>query len=245
MECGTLRSCGFGEAGSPAPLAKEGGEAIQRLHKAVSRAEELLATLRAKDLFSKIPAAAAAASAADSRHLPDLDGFLNAEKHGKVVLTAARAELKHWRESWQHQLTKLVDDINDAIPTGWSSHKDDILAVENAAVVQSMLGNAKFQALSSHIAQLGQHFEMLCSIKREAGVAMVPPLVWSACSSALTQGTDTVSITFALYKLRTAIPKLAAGPPQRKAVESLRVEMRKRGVELGASLEAECTRLAQ
>ena len=223
--------------GDPAPLTWEAGKAARSLHMAMGRAKDFLGSCKIDALF-------AVSSGEKGRHVDALDGYIDSKMHSKSVMTAADREVTLWTASWTQQLRTIVEAVTSSVPPGWAVHKSDLLAVENAEVVKALLANAHFQRLSTNVGQLGQHFEMLCLLKREGCASMIPAELWSSCKTALQEGTETVSVTYALYQLRTAIPKLA-GPVKRKAVETLRAEMRKRGVDLGASLDAECARMAQ
>ena len=63
-------------------------------------------------------------------------------------------------------------------------------------------------------------------------------------NKAIEDGTDTVSITYALSKLSVVIPEMNKQKERTDAVEEVKAQVKAKGASMGASLDDECIRLS-
>ena len=179
----------------------------------------------------------------EATHLPDLDNYVTPAQHSVGVMALAAAERDLWIGERSAIVKKLVKDIQDATPSGWSLKKNELLDPCNGSTVASLLGNAHFSKLSQSVGELCAKFTVLQNAKKTCGTHLVPPDIWESCKTGLASGSETVSITYALHHAQKVIPKLTTQPQRKAAVVKLRADVRSRGVDMGASLTAELTRL--
>ena len=217
------------------PFSETAGEAAKKVQMALRHAIDMQSLPHFATSFN--PASHAGG------HLFDFDHLLEAKHHSAAVLKLAKSELSIWSDAWAAAMTAHIADIEAGIPAGWSLQKADLLSDSNSGIVSSLLHNTGFQKLSTATAALCEKFSVVQTLRRNSGENLLPAETWESSKSALASGTETVSITYALHQLLKVIPKLSTSSQQKAAVTKLRTDMRKRGVELGASLAAECSRI--
>lgn len=169
-------------------------------------------------------------------HLTALDGFVEPDAMSTWVAGLATKELGLLREGWELQLRSAIDSISKGIIPGWEMHVPVLLEESSATMRAAMLSNANFQALSKMVV----HTANLSVVIKKVADPFLDPHLLNTLSKATCEGTQLVSITYALFKLTKQIPSSAK---KAEEVKSLRDDMKQRRVAMGASLEAEAARL--
>ena len=141
------------------------------------------------------------------------------------------------RAGWVQSLEGKVSQVTGwIVPAGWALSKDVLLAPEASEVRSAMLGNGNFTDLSAGVNALTQASTHLKKLR----AGFLPPTLVVQVSEAVKEGTETVSITYALFKLTKTIPHAKDKRAERK---KLREEMKAKRVQSGVSLESEAVRL--
>ena len=114
---------------------------------------------------------------------------------------------------------------------------------ENAQVVKSLIGNADYLKLCQAVASLGEQLLDLKILATDScGAYFTDPGLKKRSNKAIEDGTETVAVTYALYRLTILIPKLPQ--EQRKsAVQKCKADVAASRAVLGQSLEDESIRL--
>ena len=237
-ELAALRGGALGQAGAETPIEANTVSLVSGL-----RVKILDATVHGKrcaqaDFFSQ-------SASAGVPHLSTLDGLLDAENLSQACLSKASAELDVWTVAWSDVVTKECDIVFRGIPDGWSLVKDTLLDDANHAIVQAMVGNQHYLAMASALATLSGYAPALKPIKSDGCGMFLSLEVSQRCKQAIEQGTETLGITYALYKLKFVIAKEKQGKARRDMVKELREEVRSKGItNMGRSLEDEAARLS-
>ena len=237
-ELAALRGGALGQPGAETPIEANTVSLVSGL-----RVKILDATVHGKrcaqaDFFSQ-------SASAGVPHLSTLDGLLDAENLSQACLSKASAELDVWTVAWSDVVTIECEIVFRGIPDGWSLVKDTLLDDANHAIVQAMVGNQHYLAMASALATLSGYVPALKPIKSDGCGMFLSLEVSQRCKQAIEQGTETLGITYALYKLKFVIAKEKPGKARRDMVKELREEVRSKGItNMGRSLEDEAARLS-
>lgn len=176
-------------------------------------------------------------------HLKTLDGFMDSTSFGDVAFGACKAELDLWLVRWNDEIEEQVRTIETSIPAGWQSVKDSILDPANQNIVQLMVGNPNFLKMSQAVAKLSDMVGTLKVLLADGcGTFYRDATLKKRTGRAIEEGTETVGMTYALYQLTVAIPKLEVGA-RKTAIEQTKAAVASKGATLGQSLTDECIRL--
>ncbi|CAK0863123.1 unnamed protein product, partial [Prorocentrum cordatum] len=169
---------------------------------------------------------------ADAVHLPRFDGCVDPVDLSNACINALESELGIWAEKWRASAQKLLEDVEGACPRGWQVYKDQGWALHiletlmddvNENVRQSLLGSAKFQDLSGHSQMLCEWQKTMKIVSsRSGGSATFDPNFMKMVKSTLALGVDTVTTTFALFKLTGEISEMRSRVERKKAIRALR-----------------------
>ncbi len=224
---GQLRGLGAG-AGAPTRLTDDAVTVVNALQEAAQHAAALAAAPGVQVAF---------AANAGPTHLSDLDGFVQVDIFAELVKRHAAEVAEVWRAGWVQCLEGKVSQVTGwIVPAGWALSKDVLLSPEASEVRSAMLGNGNFTDLSAGVNALTQASTHLKKLR----AGFLPPTLVVQVSEAVKEGTETVSITYALFKLTKTIPH---AKDKRAEVKKLREEMKAKRVQLGLSLECEAVRL--
>lgn len=227
-----LRGCDLqiGIAGGGSDINQQSIDRVHRLQHGLIDLQAVLGGLDLDKLFQQ--------RGGPTGHLPDLDGWIDATSFAAFTVKLAKDELSIWSSGWESGLKALSDIIFEGIPPGWDVKKDVLLAEESSDLRKALLANPKFKNISSVIAQLAL---ATTALRKLSSPPFLPVNVISHARAAIVNGTELVTITYALYKLTYIIPKESN---KAAAVAALRQECSAKRVALGADLEAEAARLA-
>lgn len=227
-----LRNAGdavLGQAGGSAVLTEE---AVQLFD----------ATRGAVQAFTAVGVAAGKAETfAEQKeigHLSALDAFVHCPDFTPFAKGVVEDEVKMWVAAWTSLVKSLVDTVNSAIPEGWQVHKETLLVVENQDVVKTMLTNSKFSELSKTVGDLSV---ALALIRKAQAPPILEAELMTQMKTCIASGTETVSVTYAVYMMREVIP---TKKDKAAEIKELRKQMAAKKVMWGASLEAEACRLS-
>lgn len=178
----------------------------------------------------------------ETMHHPIFDGWLEPLKFSEMALAKCHAELQLWHDSYIDSIRSHVGVIENNVPGGWQAAKEALLDPEHKEVVSSLLGNKGYMELCTSVAKLCEQMDALKPLQGDGYAGPLAPDLRKRALQAISNGTDTVAITFALYQLTNKIPQLKKAD-RAPAIQDLKKKMKAKKACLGRSLEAECTRL--
>eukprot|EP00969_Alexandrium_andersonii_P292453 12925704-Alexandrium_andersonii.AAC.1 len=185
-----------------------------------------------------------APESADATHMKLLDGRISAPALIRDGLSACGKEVDLWRKAWRDAATDLLATINAGIVDGWAAKKDDLLKPDCAELVKTMLANPSFSGLSECMDKLGRVVDVVKNVQSDSCGAWWDAGELKEAKQAIANGSEFVAITYAIYTLTIKIPALPDYVARKAAVDKLKSEVAAKGCALGASLEAECSRLS-
>lgn len=146
-------------------------------------------------------------------------------------------------EQWKHVLEDQMKVVQDMIPPGWLMTKPSLMAEneECANVRNALLTNPHYMNIGAASAKL-EATQSLCK-KLNASCSAIDPSVVKDAWTVISEATETVGITYAIYVLTTKIQALKHLTIRRDQIDALREKVGTKGVVFGASLDSYATSL--
>lgn len=115
---------------------------------------------------------------------------------------------------------------------------------EHEPVRRALVENENYLACSEYTEKLAVAMRLTKMLNSGGQGFVLEARLLKAAKQALLLGVETVSITYALFKLTVEVPKLGSIFQRRQKVDELRAALKERGTGLGSSLDALATKLA-
>lgn len=182
----------------------------------------------------------------DIGHLDVLDGLhADAWQWGEQVMDYAKATMQEFAQPWASTLdSETKQAIEQSGPAGWEKVKDSILPDEEEEVIairDALLNNPHYKGLGSTVSRLEANVKLAKKLNQVH--PYIDPSLAKNASCAVTGGTETVAITYAIWVVQKRLPDIKHLTTRRDEIDKLEAKIKGNGLLLGESLKARCDML--
>ena len=168
-------------------------------------------------------------SMAENEHRVDTldDMITNPAAYLETRIAEASACLTKVYTSIERDVVDLTNSIWDICsPKGWELHKDAVL--DQPDICQGLLNNPNYKDIGGAIDLLSDMKKHVSSITCDRAGLLLDITVNKKMRDAIAYGTLTVSMTFAIYQVRSHLPGITNDAARATAVDKLKIQLQKR-----------------
>jgi hypothetical protein len=176
-----------------------------------------------------------AESGKDSVHATCLDSKWNGVTTGEFVQQQARGLLANFGDTWTADFVAMTERMSQWTPA-WQTKRDTLFS--DVELQKTLLGNKHVNALSQMTVIANNAKNLLRDIHKDSAKLghMVDPVVVKAMELAISNGVETVTISFAVWNLKCEIPKERNVNLRIEKVAALEKQLREKGVTVGKDM---------
>ena len=170
-------------------------------------------------------------------HYAVLDNFVK-DPVGLIKQTTEQAMFltRKYVEAWSDDVQRLTTAVTSFCPDGWQAQKDQLLQDSSKAVQKALLSNASYPKIGPAVSHL-RGMTTLAKTLKVQDKPIISAEVCKAADVACLLGTETVTVTYSLYKVLAQLPKIVNVTVRKNAIKLLREDVKSKKVTLGSDLE--------